>query len=250
MVASLVSAARFVGVGVGVGALILETLALRAPGTLPIVRLIQRELRRTPKTRQVLLGLAAGLLLVGAPVAWSIALGGAEMTFDPKWSFRSIIAVIATVVVKLLWVFFEEVVFRAALITALRRWVGIPSAVAIAALVFAAAHGRDGLSAAVLAADGVGFGVAYVVTGSIQTPIAWHLSKNLAVWAVTGESAMQFATLPWRLTGSGSSALVDLCFAVLVVGLTSVALLRSSHRHIARESTPGQPVGPKRSVFT
>ena len=224
MVTGFATGARVVGLGVGLVALIRETLALRVPGTLPIVRLVQRELGPKPRAGDLVLCGVAGLLSVAVPVAWSIALGTGALLPASSWRTVSLLALCGTVAVKVLWVFFEELIFRAALITSLRGRIGVPAAVAISAMAFAAAHGRDAMSAAVLLADGVGFGVAYVVTGSIRAPILWHLGKNVAVWALTGQSTMQFATLPWRIDGASPSAGVELGCVVLVVGLTSAIL--------------------------
>jgi membrane protease YdiL (CAAX protease family) len=232
MVTTLAAATRLTGLGVALVALIRETWMLRAPGTLPIARLVQRELQSKLRTSQLGVCLAAGVLLAAAPIGWSIALGHATLTSDPQWRLASLIAVAATVVVKLLWVFFEELAFRAALITAVARRVGVPIAVVVSAVAFAAAHGRDPLSSAVLVADGLGFSVAYVTTRSIQAPIAWHLGKNLAVWLGTGQSTLQFAALPYRLVGAPNDA-ADLGFTILIVSLTSLALLR-----LARTATP------------
>ena len=235
MVTTVLTAARVVGLFAALGALMRETWLLRAPGTLPIARLVQRELRPKLRAGQVALCTIAGVLLVAAPIGWSITLGDLELVRDPQWRLASILALVATVIVKVLWVLFEELAFRAAMITVLARRVGLGLGVTIAvsAAAFAAAHGRDAMSAAVLIVDGIGFGVAYVATGGIRAPIAWHLSKNLAVWILTGQSTLQFATLPWRLVGESPTAWVELSFAVLIVGLTSVLLMRSM-----RISTP------------
>ena len=221
--------ARFLGLGLALAALILETLRLRAPGTLPIARLVQRELRARLSWRDLVMCFAAGVLLVLVPVVCSTALGSAEPTRDPQWRSVSAVAVLGTVAVKLLWVAFEELAFRAALIRQLASRTGILVAVAVSAIAFAAAHGRDALSAAVLTVDGIAFGVAYVATGAIRAPIAWHFGKNLAVWVLTGQSTMQFASLPWRLSGTTATSPIDLVAAVVVAGLTSLLLLRKHH---------------------
>jgi membrane protease YdiL (CAAX protease family) len=226
MVTVIATTVRLAGLGAALLALVRETFALRAPGTLPIARLVRRELGASVRVGDVIVCLAAGVLLVAAPVTWSIALGDAELTTDPQWQRAAILAVAATVVVKLLWVFFEELAFRAALITVVARRLPVSVAIAISAIAFAAAHGRDVGAAAVLFVDGIGFGVAYVATRSLRPPIAWHLGKNLAVWVLTGQSTMQFAALPWRLSGATTSVAVDLAFAVLVVGVMSLLLLR------------------------
>lgn len=226
MVTVLAAAARLSGLGAALVALVRETWKLRAPGTLPVVQLVRREVRAKPTPGQMALCAAAGILLAATPVAWSVALGDASFVTVPGWQLASLLPVVATVIVKVLWVFFEELAFRAALITALTRRVAIPVALAISALAFAAAHGRDALSTVVLAVDGIGFAVAYVATGSIRAPIAWHLGKNLAVWICTGASTLQFAPMPWRLAGEVSSY-AELGFAMLLVALTSLALLTS-----------------------
>jgi membrane protease YdiL (CAAX protease family) len=227
MVMTFATVARFAGLGVALAALIRETLALRAPGTLPIARLVRRELAAKPRPGQLAICLMAGALVVVVPVMWSATLGTAEVVLDPQWRSVSIVALIATLAIKVLWVFFEELAFRAALIKSFAGRIGVPAAIALSAVAFATAHGRDAVSAAVLVVDGIGFGVAYAATGSIRAPIAWHLAKNLAVWLVTDQSTMQFASSPWRLTGVPSTGIVDLGVSALVVGLTSALLLGS-----------------------
>ena len=226
MVNAIATAVRFAGLGAALFALVRETFGLRAPGTLPIARLVRRELGARVPVGQLVICLAAGVLLVATPVAWSIALGDAELSADSGWQGAAILAVVATVGVKVLWVFFEELAFRAALITVVSRRLPVAVAVVISAIAFAAAHGRDAAAAAILFVDGVGFGVAYVATRSLRPPIAFHLGKNLAVWLFTGQSTMQFAALPWRLSGATTNSAVDLGFGVLVVSLASLLLLR------------------------
>jgi membrane protease YdiL (CAAX protease family) len=228
MVTTVLTAARIAGLFAALAALMRETWLLRAPGTLPIARLVQREFRPKLGLGQLTLCIIAGVLLVAAPIGWSITLGHVELVRDPQWRLASILALVATVIVKVLWVLFEELAFRAAMIRVLARRTGIALAVAFSAAAFAAAHGRDAMSAAVLIVDGIGFGVAYVATGGIRAPIVWHLSKNLVVWLLTGQSTLQFATLPWRLVGESPTAWVELSFAVVIVGVTSAVLMRST----------------------
>ena len=68
--------------------------------------------------------------------------------------------------------------------------------------------------------DGIGYGAAAAITGSLWTPIAWHAAKNLAVWQVTGISSLQFApgAFAFGSVTEGTTAW-DVGAAALVVAL-------------------------------
>lgn len=238
MVIALSTVVRYVGLGAALVALVHETLLLRAPGTVPIATLVRRELRAPPGSAlAIVIGLVAGGLLVTGPVAWDVALGNATLDRAPEWQQASVVAVVATVMVKLLWVVFEELAFRAALVTSLARRLATPLAVAASAIAFAAAHGRDGGSTAILVVDGIAYATAYVATRSLLAPIAWHAGKNLAVWLLT-QSTMQRAPSPWRLTTTGSTSVIGaIAFTGAVVTVAAWLFLRQRHG----EPLPGRP---------
>jgi membrane protease YdiL (CAAX protease family) len=230
--------ARFAGLALALAALVRETLSLRAPGAFPIARLIRRELRPSHGSAwMTALCFIAGVLLVAVPVLWDVTLGGATMSRALRWQHASVLAVIGTILIKVAWVFFEELSFRAALITAVARRVALPLAVLVSALAFAAAHGRDVASTTILVIDGVGYGAAYVATRSLRAPIAWHAGKNITVWALTGQSTMQLIESPWRLTTTDSSSVAEIAMAAVIVGLTAMFLWRCSDERLAAAST-------------
>ena len=187
----------------------------------------------------------AGVLTVAMSIATSVADGSANLSVDSRWIEGSILAFLATIVVKLALVVAEEAIFRTAVIRTIAPFAGAGLAVCIGAGLFALAHGRDVTSTAILAADGVGFGVAYVATGSLRAPVAWHAAKNLAVWLLVGESTMQLARGPARLTyagGPSGTAAVDLAVTLVVVALTCVWFRQARRPRNTPLGLPTRPV--------
>lgn len=189
------------------------------------------------------MGALAGVLLVVIPVAWLLATDAASITVDPRVADGASAAVLLTIAVKLLLVLFEELVFRAGVVRTFSRYTGVMGAVVLGAAAFGAAHGRDVVSSAVLFADGIGFGVAYVATGSLRAPIAWHAAKNLTVWVLAGRSTIEFAASPLRLAfpdaAPTGSTVAELVSAVIIVAAMSVWLLRS----VGRREPAGAEIG-------
>jgi membrane protease YdiL (CAAX protease family) len=222
--------ARFVGLAVGTAALVGWVWSMRR---LPIVErrvAFRRELAPSTGPRGATFACAvAGLLAVLLPAAWSLVSGTAHLAIDRRWIAGSVLAFMATIMVKLALVVSEEAIYRTGIVRTIAPIMGLPGALLCGAVAFALAHGRDAMSAAILTADGIGFGVAYLVTGSLRAPVAWHAAKNLAVWLVVGESTIQFARGPARLTSDTNAPPGDtpeLVITLAVVAATTAWLLR------------------------
>lgn len=155
--------------------------------------------------------------------------GWARITLTGPLSGQWVAIAIAGVAVKTAFVLFEELIFRGALASELRRRTGPAVAIGTSALVFAAAHsGRSLMNMTVLFADGIGFALAFVTTGSLWVSTVWHLSKNLSVWLFLGGGTIdlthglfdfQYVGAEWALGSTGSAGLLDLVVTTLIVGL-------------------------------
>jgi membrane protease YdiL (CAAX protease family) len=135
---------------------------------------------------------------------------------------------------------FEEIIFRGAVLSALRMWVPAGAAILLSAVVFAVGHlPRPLLDMAILVVDGVGFGVAAVVTGGLWVPIAWHASKNLAVWLLLdagtvaptrGLFSASVLRSSWLMgTTDGTASGLDLIVTVATVAVAVAALRYLTH---------------------
>lgn len=209
-------------------ALVWTVVEERVAGRVPLVSLGRRWFAWAGTTAgTVVTALAAGVLLVVAPLAIQAAARGPAAASDPDGAAAGVFAgIVATVAVKLALVAFEEVAFRGALLDQLRERIGGPQAVLGSAVLFGLAHAaRAGDSAsdlvvAVTFVDAIGYGIAALATRSLWTPLAWHASKNLAVWLLTGSSTLQFA--PGLVTlGSGATTVTDVAMAALVVAVAA-----------------------------
>jgi membrane protease YdiL (CAAX protease family) len=153
--------------------------------------------------RDLVLGVVLGVGVVVVQLAIFAAAGWIETSRDGKLPAGVLVALLATVVLKVLWAALEELVFRGAVLAQLTR-LRVPRLGLVAsALLFAFAHlSRSGdraptlASLTVLAADGLGFGIACLATRSLWMPTAWHAAKNLSVWLLLGQGTMQLAEGP------------------------------------------------------
>jgi len=173
----------------------------------------------------LIVAIAAGIMLVVLPLTPDIV-RGAEREPDPA----PLALVLATIVVKLAFIVFEEVTFRGALLDWLRARLGTMQAVLACGLCFGLAHGTlpdtspGGSPATPLlmmtVVDGLAFAAAAALTDSLWTSVAWHAAKDLAVWQLTSVSLWQFA--PGRFAfgeGWAATTLEDVAWAAVVVVL-------------------------------
>jgi membrane protease YdiL (CAAX protease family) len=196
----------------------------RSAGRVPFVSLGRRWFGRGGTTTGTLaVALLAGVLLVALPLLPALVAGAAA---DREPGPLPIGAVTLTALIKLLFVVFEEIAFRGALLDQLRTRLGAPQAIVASALLFGLAHAaRPGDPfhppvVAVTVLDGLGYGAAAALTGSLWTPVAWHAAKNVTVWQLTSASTVQFA--PGAFTygiGAAGTDPVDIAVAALVVAL-------------------------------
>ena len=230
---------RILALLAGLIALIVETAQRRYDGQFPLKTLVRE---RAPLVTGTLIaaGLAAGIASVLAPLLVNVAQGWARIipASIPEGTMAWVALAVISLVGKLILVFFEELVYRGSLLPLIRKRLGAVSAVILSAAAFALAHGgRDALDHAVLFVDGLGFGIAFVMTGSLWVPIVWHWAKNMTVWALGG-GLLQSVDGPFRieLTGptdivgtAGGANLLDLAVTAAVV-LAMVLYLRRRNR--------------------
>lgn len=227
---------------VSLGALVSAVVRVREPGTFPLATLIRRWFSRTPSFVFLLIGAGAGIATVVVVPLIGVLGGWAQITTAERLSSGWIALAVATAAVKTAFVLFEELIFRGALISELSRWTGPAVAVCISALVFAAAHSdRSLFDSAILFADGIGFALAFVTTGSLWVPVVWHLSKNLSVWLFLGSGTIDLTHglfdfrhtgSEWVLGSTGSAGLLDLAVTTLIVGLVAWSLRRYRTAHM------------------
>lgn len=214
---------------VGLGALVSAVVRAREPGTFPLATLIQEWFLRTPSLALLLIGAGAGIATVVVVPLIGLLGGWAQIAETGPLSGQWVVFAIAGVAVKTAFVLFEELIFRGALVSELRRWTGPTVAIGVSALVFASAHsGRSSIDMVILFADGIGFAVAFLTTGSLWVPVIWHVSKNLSVWLFLGSGTIdlthgpldfKYAGSEWALGSTGSAGLLDLAITTLIVGL-------------------------------
>lgn len=193
--ASLSLAAVFAGLA----AMIWSVWTRRAPGVNPVQKLLAERYPPDPERwSQVAVGLLLGLISVLVPVGIMSLLGWVHIFWSGWRTLPLFLLALASIGIKLLWVVFEELIFRGALQPALAAWLPRAAALILAALLFAFGHlSRQELpnllSLAVLFLDGLGFGLVFLATGGLWMAAAWHFGKNLLVWLVYDQGTLQFA---------------------------------------------------------
>jgi len=106
----------------------------------------------------------------------------------------------------------EELIFRGYLLVMLRRWLGLPRALAITGVLFGLFHlpGMSGIAALKMvcttAAMSVVFAMAYVRTKSLWTAIGVHVSSNMLLHRVLGMSGEQQSLFRMQIDGRWPAA--------------------------------------------
>ena len=231
---------RILGLLAGLIALIVETARLRHDGQFPL-RALVRERAPFVSSRLVAAGLAVGIASVLVPLAVCVAMGWARVVPAdiPEGTFAWVALAVISLVGKLILVSFEELIYRGSLLPQIQKRLGAVSAVVLSSLAFALAHGgRDTMDHAVLFVDGIGFGIVFLMTGSLWVPILWHWAKNATVWFLGG-GLLQSVEGPFRIeltsTASdlvdkaGGANLLDLAATAAVI-LAMVMYLRRKNR--------------------
>lgn len=226
---------------VALAALVVSILERRAPGSFPLGSLLTERFRK-PRAGHVLLGVAAGAAFVAVPLAMTHLSRDARVTFTSPSSWLVWIGLAGTAaLVALLWAAIEEIVFRGALQPVLARHLPAWSAVLASAVVFALAHlERQGghtptlMTLLDLVLDGVAWGLAFLSTGTLWVPTAWHAAKNLAVWLLVGGTVrlttplMAVATDAPRWYGrEGQAGMLDVIVTAIVAAVVSAVMWRT-----------------------
>jgi len=101
----------------------------------------------------------------------------------------------------------EELIFRGYLLVMLRRWLGLPRALAISGVLFGLFHlpGMSGVAALKMVCTTAGmsvvFAMAYVRTKSLWTAIGVHVSTNTLLHRVLGMSGEQQSLFRMQIDG-------------------------------------------------
>ncbi len=245
----LFTAAHLTALALATAALILSTLERRARGGLAVAALIADTFPWSRRLIQpLLLALAAGLVSVLGPAAFSTAVGWVSWTRVEAISAPVVALGLLTVAAKLLLAAAEELVFRGALLEQIARRTSLGSGVILSSALFALAHlskpeAHGALAPLVHLLDGIGFSFAYLATGSLWVPACWHAAKNLAIWLLYSESTLQFTggllradyarTGRW-IGGPSTTGLIDLAAtAVVVVAAVRLVTPRGARRRAA-----------------
>jgi membrane protease YdiL (CAAX protease family) len=231
-----VTIVRALALMVSLAAFVRAVVRVREPHTFPLATLMNKWFPQVPSLDHLLIGAGAGIAAVIVVPMIGLLGGWEQITLTEPVTGRWVGLAIAGVAVKTLFVVFEELIFRGALVSQLRRWTGSGIAVSLSALIFAAAHtGRSRVDTAILFADGIGFALAFVMTESLWVPAFWHISKNLSVWLCFGSGTIDLTPGPFAFEQLGSgpvlgsserAGLLDLGVTILIVGLITWRLIR------------------------
>lgn len=194
----------------------------------PLAVLVRDWLRANPRRGDLMIGVVAGFTSVLTVPLVGHVTGMLRIGSQGKVTFTWIGLAAASIALKGVLVFFEELVFRGSMCSELRRLVPPVLAAVVSAAIFTVAHAhRTPMGVAILLLDGIGFAAAFLVLGSLWLPIVWHLSKNVAVWLIYGTGTVALTSgplgveylMPGRLVGSAAGpGIGDLVVALLVLG--------------------------------
>lgn len=208
----------------------------REASRFPLVTLGREWLGTRPGADVLALGVVAGFVSVVAVPILGLTAGALhfERSSDVTWAWLSL--ALLSVLLKAVFVLFEETIYRGSLCTELRSLLPPVTLALVSAAVFAGAHaGRSPLALAVVFVDGIGFAAAFLMTGALWLPLVWHLSKNLTVWMLYGLGTIQlvpglfqtrYDSSSWLLGSAKEAGLAELLVTIAVVALVIVYLGR------------------------
>lgn len=232
-----------IGLLAGVVSLVACTLERRAIGRIPIIDLVRDRYGR-PRAEDVLAGTLIGASLILGPFLVASALKWTESAPAGRLDAAVLLLGLATLVIKLVWAAFEELIYRGALLPLLARFTNAWVALVVSAALFTCGHlhrsgpGPDAISIAVYMLDGIGFGLAFLATRSLWMPTLWHAAKNAAIWLLFSESTIQLTHGVARVTytgpalwvgTNGQAGLLDL----IVSSLAAILVFIVGRRRIA-----------------
>lgn len=226
---------RAVAFAIGLVSLVGSVLAVRREGGFPLLTLGRRWLG-TPVPGQLMFGALVGVASVAlVPLVGGLA-GAVHIQRTEAVTLAWLGLAGASLLIKALFVLFEELVFRGSLCSQLGRVSPPLVAIVVSAAVFASAHtGRPPLGLTILWIDGIGFAAAFLALGNLWLPLGWHLAKNATVWFVYGAGTLQMAPGPFRvhylqpgwLAGSvAGPGVADLVVSGVLVGVVILVLSR------------------------
>jgi membrane protease YdiL (CAAX protease family) len=223
-----------VALGSAMFALILSVLNARRynRSRFPLAVLIEQWFGARTGIPFLLMAAAAGIVSVALVPLICAAVGTSRIRMTGPLTFSWSLLALAAIGVKLLFVLFEEIIYRGALLAQLRARTPAIVAVSISSVLFALSHpGRSTLDLAIVAADGIGFGASYLMTRSLWLPVMWHFGKNVSVWLLYGRGTIDVTHGLFALEESGTAASTGhLLVTVAVVALVADILRRNAHR--------------------
>ena len=165
------------------------------------------------------LGIALGFVLMGG--IFLAEWGGGWLTVgDGVWRFQALgpalLMLGGYLVLFILAGAFEEIIFRGYILQNLREWPSTILAVVVSSILFGLLHGLNpnfNLFAALnIALAGVAFCYAYLITGNLWLPIAYHFSWNFfqgPVFAFPVSGMISGGLLLTQVSQAGSAITVE-----------------------------------------
>jgi hypothetical protein len=188
---------------------------------------------------EVLFGVVIGVLPFAVFLAVALGLDLAEFARFRNWNwFR--VTTDALLVISISAVY-QEVIFRGLLLRYLRLIVGLPVALAVSSLAFAAMHFLNGSMSTTqflaYAVSGLALGAAFVATGRLWMPIAMHAAFNFFLGVNFGTEEVHpligwaFTRVSFLTTGDGW-LVVEMVVDGVVAGILLAWWWRRSRRRV------------------
>ncbi|MBN2204402.1 MAG: CPBP family intramembrane metalloprotease [Thermoleophilia bacterium] len=186
-----------------------------------------------------LVGLLLGVLPLAVPLAIALGLDLAEFARFRNWNWFRVTT--DALLVASISAVYQEVIFRGLLLRYLRLVVGLPVALAVSSLAFAAVHFLNGSMPTAqflaYAVSGLALGAAFVATGRLWMPIAMHAAYNFFLGVNFGTEEVHpligwaFTRVSFLTTGDGW-LVVEMVVDGVVAGILLAWWWRRSRRRL------------------
>ena len=170
-------------------ALMREVWLRRGKDQHPIVLLVRERFgRRWGSPLTLLVALLAGLAATFIPLLLGVLSGRVQASLNGPPSLAETVKGLLNILLVFVWAGAEELTYRGAVMTAFSRFSSRGIALVCTAILFAMEHvgayHPNAILSAVWVMDGLCFGIAYLLTGSLWMPTVWHTAHNLGIWSM------------------------------------------------------------------
>ena len=187
----------------------------------------------------------AGLAATCVPLLLGVLSGRAQVSLNGSLALAATAKSMLNILLVFVWAGAEELTYRGAVMTAFSRFASRDIALVCTAVLFAMEHVGSYNPNAILSAawvmDGLCFGIACLLTGSLWMPTVWHAAHNLGLWSM-GFFVVQLTPGWFHVEYGDAASWMTAAYGVTSACITVIAV--TAYVWAANTGGLAQPVAP------